>query len=139
MTNQHRILLIIILVCLTATVGFLSLAKRSEDKTQPITTVQDYGTGSRPLIIVSNPKEFQQKVGGARQATTLLNQIYAENYKLTGKLDKEAQLDGDITQKGSQTDFVLKLSPSNTKLSVTVKMKNASSNNYELGVRKVGN
>lgn len=140
MTNQQRVLLIIIFLCLTATVGFLSLAKQTEKVASPVVNSQDYGSGTPPMIIIDDKSSAElQRALGTIQLTTVLNQIYSEHYKLTDQLDKEARLDGGVVNTSKQTRFNLIFSPSNDRLLVTVDVKNAASNNYDLDVRKADN
>lgn len=140
MTNQQRVLLIIIFLCLTATVGFLSLAKQTEEVATPVVNSQDYGSATPPMIIIDDKSSAElQRALGTIQLTTVLNQIYSEHYKLTDQLDKEARLDGGVVNTSKQTRFNLIFSPSNDRLSVTVDVKNAASNNYDLDVRKADN
>lgn len=140
MTNQQRVLLIIIFLCLTANVGFLSLAKQTEKVASPVVNSQDYGSGTPPMIVIDDKSSSElQRALGSIQLTTVLNQIYSEHYKLTDRLDKEARLDGEVISNSKRAKFNLVFSPSNDKLTVTINIKNPASNNYEIDVRKADN
>lgn len=101
----------------------------SESLSESLDEVEDGTTFMR----VENQVVLYEAIPSA--ASSIINQIYRQHYEASGKLERNARIDGEVTQTGNVYTFIVVFTESGKKQLVTVNMNNSTTNDYTISIK----